>query len=215
MTGCRFCWLPLFSGQAPVLYVFSLVSCFFVFSPIWIRFQMPQPIDVDTPQSALTRKGFDGFDYEIVFSDEFNTPGRTFYPGLLSYYLSFFTFVNFYLSFRSSFHDSMTTFNLAVYIPPPPHWSYPLPLTHTFYSGGPPLPFPSFYRPIFFFAIFGSFVCSLPPCHLPCQEYLVGIFISYLRNLSLACAFLSSVFCSRFYLLGSGLEYFVFFPLIP
>ena len=48
---------------------------------------MPQPIDVDTPQSALTRKGFDGFDYEIVFSDEFNTPGRTFYPGLWSYSL--------------------------------------------------------------------------------------------------------------------------------
>lgn len=46
---------------------------------------MPQSIDVDTPQSAHTRKGFDGFDYEIVFSDEFNTPGRTFYPGLLSY----------------------------------------------------------------------------------------------------------------------------------
>ena len=44
---------------------------------------MPQLIDVETPQSARTRKGFDGYDYEIVFSDEFNTPGRTFYPGSL------------------------------------------------------------------------------------------------------------------------------------
>ena len=71
---------------------------------------MPQIIDIQTPKSAYTRKGFDGFDYEIVFSDEFNTPGRTFYPGLLSYFSSFFTFV----SFRLSFHDSMTTFNLAL-----------------------------------------------------------------------------------------------------
>lgn len=60
---------------------------------------MPQPVDVDTPQSAYTRKGFDGFDYEIVFSDEFNTPGRTFYPGLLSYFSSFFNFVIFVYRF--------------------------------------------------------------------------------------------------------------------
>ena len=79
--------MPLFSGQAPVLYVCSLVS--FSFSPISIRFQMPQSIDIDTPKAAHTRKGFDGFDYEIVFSDEFNTPGRTFYPGLLTFFSSF------------------------------------------------------------------------------------------------------------------------------
>ena len=54
---------------------------------------MPQSIDADTPKSAHTRKGFDGFDYEIVFSDEFNTPGRSFYPGSLSYFSSFFTSV--------------------------------------------------------------------------------------------------------------------------
>ncbi|KAF6743434.1 beta-glucan synthesis-associated protein-domain-containing protein [Ephemerocybe angulata] len=51
------------TGQAPVL------------------FQMPQPIDPDTPQSARTRTGFDGQDYELVFSDEFNVEGRSFYPG--------------------------------------------------------------------------------------------------------------------------------------
>ena len=48
---------------------------------------MPQPIDSDTPKSAYSRKGFDGFDYELVFSDEFNTPGRTFYPGLYQFCL--------------------------------------------------------------------------------------------------------------------------------
>lgn len=45
------------------------------------RFQMPELIDVDTPESAKTRTGFDGQAYELVFSDEFNTDGRTFYPG--------------------------------------------------------------------------------------------------------------------------------------
>lgn len=44
-------------------------------------FGMPQLIDPDTPQSARTRTGFDGLDYELVFSDEFNVEGRTFYPG--------------------------------------------------------------------------------------------------------------------------------------
>jgi len=43
--------------------------------------QLPQVIDPDTPQDALTRTGFDGQSYELVFSDEFNTDGRTFYPG--------------------------------------------------------------------------------------------------------------------------------------
>ncbi|KAI8986834.1 beta-glucan synthesis-associated [Trametes punicea] len=51
------------TGQAPVL------------------FQMPQLIDPETPDDAKTRTGFDGQDYELVFSDEFNTDGRTFYPG--------------------------------------------------------------------------------------------------------------------------------------
>ncbi|CAA7270511.1 unnamed protein product [Cyclocybe aegerita] len=51
------------TGQAPVL------------------FQMPEVIDPETPPSAMTRTGFDGQEYELVFSDEFNTDGRTFYPG--------------------------------------------------------------------------------------------------------------------------------------
>ena len=38
-------------------------------------------IDPDTPSSAMTRKSFDGDELQLVFSDEFQTPNRTFYPG--------------------------------------------------------------------------------------------------------------------------------------
>ncbi|KAF8140401.1 glycoside hydrolase family 16 protein [Boletus edulis] len=39
-------------------------------------------IDVDTPSSAHTVKSFaDGSEWQLVFSDEFNTPNRTFWPG--------------------------------------------------------------------------------------------------------------------------------------
>ncbi|THH13369.1 hypothetical protein EW146_g6838 [Bondarzewia mesenterica] len=40
-------------------------------------------IDLDTPEWAYTRKSFaeDGVELQLVFSDEFNTDGRTFYPG--------------------------------------------------------------------------------------------------------------------------------------
>jgi beta-glucanase (GH16 family) len=42
---------------------------------------MPQLIDPDTPQSVYSRTGLDGVEYELVFSDEFNKDGRSFYPG--------------------------------------------------------------------------------------------------------------------------------------
>jgi beta-glucanase (GH16 family) len=39
-------------------------------------------IDPDTPNSAMTRQStFDDSTLKLVFSDEFNTPNRTFYPG--------------------------------------------------------------------------------------------------------------------------------------
>ncbi|KAF3905821.1 hypothetical protein AA313_de0206113 [Arthrobotrys entomopaga] len=38
-------------------------------------------IDPETPASAMTRKASDGTDWKLVFSDEFNTPNRSFYPG--------------------------------------------------------------------------------------------------------------------------------------
>ncbi|KZT28336.1 glycoside hydrolase family 16 protein [Neolentinus lepideus HHB14362 ss-1] len=42
---------------------------------------MPSLIDAETPQSAYSYTGTDGKSYKLVFSDEFNTDGRTFYPG--------------------------------------------------------------------------------------------------------------------------------------
>ncbi|KAK2459278.1 hypothetical protein APHAL10511_008699 [Amanita phalloides] len=48
-------------------------------SPLLI--QLPELIDQATPDSAKTRTGYDGQQYELVFSDEFEQPGRTFYPG--------------------------------------------------------------------------------------------------------------------------------------
>ncbi|ODN95906.1 glucosidase [Cryptococcus wingfieldii CBS 7118] len=41
----------------------------------------PSPIDEDTPSDVYTRTGFDGEEYSLVFSDEFNRDGRTFFPG--------------------------------------------------------------------------------------------------------------------------------------
>lgn len=39
-------------------------------------------IDRETPQDALTLPSYmDGSEWQLVFSDEFNTDGRTFYPG--------------------------------------------------------------------------------------------------------------------------------------
>lgn len=38
-------------------------------------------VDEDTDMSAYTRVGTDGKTYNLVFSDEFNTDGRTFWPG--------------------------------------------------------------------------------------------------------------------------------------
>lgn len=42
---------------------------------------MRKPIDIDTPLDAHGRTGHDGFKYKLVFSDEFNQDGRTFFPG--------------------------------------------------------------------------------------------------------------------------------------
>ncbi|KAJ6135564.1 hypothetical protein N7512_000724 [Penicillium capsulatum] len=36
-------------------------------------------IDPDTPKEAMTKKNLDGKEWKLVFSDEFNMPGRTFY----------------------------------------------------------------------------------------------------------------------------------------
>lgn len=41
----------------------------------------PSMIDPDTPEDVKKRTGFDGEEWTLVFSDEFNKEGRTFYPG--------------------------------------------------------------------------------------------------------------------------------------
>lgn len=51
------------SGQVPVLHNFVTL------------------IDPTTPQNVMSRRGFDGAQYNLVFSDEFTTDGRTFWPG--------------------------------------------------------------------------------------------------------------------------------------
>jgi len=38
-------------------------------------------IDDKTPERAYSRTGFDGHKYSLVFSDEFETDGRSFWPG--------------------------------------------------------------------------------------------------------------------------------------
>ncbi|KZP14597.1 glycoside hydrolase family 16 protein [Athelia psychrophila] len=39
-------------------------------------------VDLDTPSSAYTTTSYgDGSEWQLIFSDEFNTDGRTFYPG--------------------------------------------------------------------------------------------------------------------------------------
>ncbi|OWZ49099.1 glucosidase [Cryptococcus neoformans c45] len=42
---------------------------------------IPTVIDSDTPENVYTRTGFDGKTYSLVFSDEFEKEGRTFFPG--------------------------------------------------------------------------------------------------------------------------------------
>jgi hypothetical protein len=42
---------------------------------------LPPLVDPDTPKSVRTKTGSDGKKYNLVFSDEFNTEGRSFYPG--------------------------------------------------------------------------------------------------------------------------------------
>jgi hypothetical protein len=41
----------------------------------------PNLVDGDTPEDVKTRTGWDGEEYVLVFSDEFNADNRTFYPG--------------------------------------------------------------------------------------------------------------------------------------
>ena len=67
-------------------------------------------------------------------------------------------------------------------------------------------------RPIFFLAIFGSFVNSLPPCHLLSKNVIWEFSSRILRTLIFHSLFL--VFCTLFYLMVRVFNFSVFFVLI-
>ena len=78
--------LMLFMGYPVLLALTSKQSQAVGFGPGGINAtgQIPDIstlIDPDTPQSAMTRIGANGEELTLVFSDEFNIDGRTFYPG--------------------------------------------------------------------------------------------------------------------------------------
>lgn len=82
------CLLALFIALPVVTYVHNATHSIFADETSVNTINDPEGalhvtplVDPDTPQSAKTRVGFDGQPYNLVFSDEFNVDGRTFYPG--------------------------------------------------------------------------------------------------------------------------------------
>jgi hypothetical protein len=71
------------NGTGILIFILSLHVSLTSVGQAPVLFQMPDLIDAETPADARSRTGFDGQDYELVFSDEFNVPGRSFYPGML------------------------------------------------------------------------------------------------------------------------------------
>ena len=80
--------LALFAGYPIITFVQKKHS---IILPLGVNAsgQVPQMtygnwglVDQDTPDEAYTKKDWkDGKDWVLVFSDEFNQDGRTFYPG--------------------------------------------------------------------------------------------------------------------------------------
>jgi len=82
------CLLALFIALPVVTYVHNATQSIFAdetsvntINNLEGALHVTSLVDPDTPQSAKTRVGFDGLPYNLVFSDEFNLDGRTFYPG--------------------------------------------------------------------------------------------------------------------------------------
>jgi hypothetical protein len=75
------------TGQVCSIFVSRVQTLFLSLRPRIPAPQVPSMgnyglIDLDTPKDAFVRKSFrDGDDWLLVFSDEFNTDGRSFYPG--------------------------------------------------------------------------------------------------------------------------------------
>ena len=85
---------------------------------------IPSMIDIYTPAEAKTRKGFNGQAYELVFSDEFEVDGRSFYKGAFGF--PFFLrgcFACFWVSNFGSFSFWRPSFFLFMGFREP--WGYP------------------------------------------------------------------------------------------
>jgi hypothetical protein len=93
------CLFVFFLSRVDVLYGSEVERCVSLFfcvktlrltGQIPVLFQISEPIDEAKPKEAHSRTGFDRYQYELVFSDEFEVDGRTFWPGeLLSHVISF------------------------------------------------------------------------------------------------------------------------------
>ncbi|KAH9937930.1 beta-glucan synthesis-associated [Amylocystis lapponica] len=73
--------LTYYRGDSERQFLASTVSINATGQASLSRFRIPSPIDPDTPDSVKNRTGFDNQPYHLVFSDEFNTDGRTFLTG--------------------------------------------------------------------------------------------------------------------------------------
>lgn len=67
---------------------------------------MPTLIDKDTDSSVYTKTGTDGKTYNLVFSDEFETDGRTFWPGDDPFWEA----VDLYYWYATRHHSSLIAF---------------------------------------------------------------------------------------------------------
>ncbi|TNY23923.1 beta-glucan synthesis-associated protein-domain-containing protein [Rhodotorula diobovata] len=100
----RFSWFALLNTASLCIVVILIIGLFaawpiwrFAIDGDWNRAEMqtitnstgqvpkipalPTLIDDATPREAYKRTGLDGDEYKLVFSDEFNHDGRTFWPG--------------------------------------------------------------------------------------------------------------------------------------
>ncbi|KAJ6538483.1 beta-glucan synthesis-associated [Mycena vulgaris] len=78
-----FPWRGLANVGVLIILILALLALFISYPVVSLR-SCPIPrrsSTVATPSDALTRTGFDGESYTLVFSDEFEADGRTFYPG--------------------------------------------------------------------------------------------------------------------------------------
>ncbi|KAI6047520.1 glycoside hydrolase family 16 protein [Pisolithus marmoratus] len=86
--GCLFVLMLVFISLFGGYPIFSYTTTLSGLSLLTVQFKVPEIygfrslVDVDTPEEAYTKPSWNGGpEMELVFSDEFNVPGRTFWPG--------------------------------------------------------------------------------------------------------------------------------------